>query len=249
MKMMLDTKIYNDNWFYGLSTEAKLLFLFLIGNDSCNLIGCYELPFNIISIYTKIPEKRVKKIFDELFPKVAYSDGWVMIQRYQKYNPMRNPSIEEAKIKQLNDLPSDVHEVFNQIQLGLDDIKANDLDKQKKYLEKIEKGIGWVHPDTTLVPGYKVKEQEKDIINIGVVKGIEQITDDAIKTIAEDYQVPESFVRSKVDDIKNYTASTGKKYKDYVATLRNWVKKDSLQMRKEASTHESKRGIDARNIE
>jgi hypothetical protein len=78
---------------------------------------------------------------------------------------------------------------------------------------------------------------------------IEDVKEEDIISIAQDYQVPESFVRSKIDDIKNYTESTGKKYKDYTATLRNWVKRDSLTLRKEASTHESKRGIDARNVE
>jgi len=77
---------------------------------------------------------------------------------------------------------------------------------------------------------------------------IEDVKEEDILSICKDYQVPEAFVRSKMDDIKNYTASTGKKYKDYVATLRNWVKRDSLTLRKEASTHESKRGIDARGI-
>ena len=247
MKMMLDTKIYNDNWFYNLSTEAKLLFLFLIGNDSCNLIGCYELPLHIISVYTKIPEKKIESVMEEMFPKVCYSDGWVMIQRYQKYNPMRNPSIEEAQKKQFNNLPPQTKSLFEQIQVGLDDIKLNSVEKQKEYLANLEKELGWVHPDATLSTGYKVKEQEKDMV-LGVVKGIEEISVEEIVKICEDYKVPEAFVRSKMDDIKNYTASTGKKYKDYLATLRNWVKRDSLTLRKEASQHESKRGIDARGI-
>jgi hypothetical protein len=247
MKMMLDTKIYNDSWFYSLSTEAKLLFLFLIGNDSCNLIGCYELPVHIISVYTKIPEKRIEKVLDEMFPKVCYTEGWVMIQRYQKYNPMRNPSIEEAQKKQMDNLPIEVKAIFEQIKIGLDDLKLNSVEKQKEYLKKIEKDIGWVHPVHTLVPGSKEQDKEKDIV-LGVVKGIEQITDEDIGKICQDYHVPESFVRSKMDDMNNWMKAKGKSYKDYNAALRNWVKKDALSLRKEVSTHESKRGIDARNV-
>jgi hypothetical protein len=249
MKMMLDTKIYNDKWFYSLSTEAKLLFLFLIGNDSCNLIGCYELPINIIATYTKIPEKKIESIFEELFPKVAYGDGWVMIQRYQKYNPMRNPSIEEAKIKQMESLPADIRAVFEEIQLGIDDLKQNSLEKQKEFLKRIENELGWVHPDTRVVPGIKEQDKEKDIVLKGDVKrGIESISGEDIQKICTDYQVPESFVRSKMDDMNNWMKSKGKSYRDYNAALRNWVKRDSLSLRKEASQHESKRGIDARGI-
>lgn len=222
MKTMLDTKIYNDNWFFSLSTEAKLLFLFLISNDSCNLIGCYELPVSIVSTYTGIANKKVASIFKELQPKVSYVKGWVIIKNYEKYNPMRNPSIEDAKKKQLLSIPQEIASILSGPIEGVD----------------------------TLSTGYKETVTETEQVIRGIVKGdLSQITDEVIQEICKDYQVPESFVRSKMDDIKNYTASTGKKYKDYTATLRNWVKKDSLKIRKEAATHESKRGIDARNVE
>lgn len=62
---------------------------------------------------------------------------------------------------------------------------------------------------------------------------IETLTQSELEIIATDYQVPISFVISKLDDLKNYCASNGKTYKDYQATLRNWVKKDSMSLRKE----------------
>jgi len=236
MKMMLDTKIYNDNWFYNLSTDAKLLFLFLIGNDSCNLIGCYELPLNIICTYTKIPDRKINEVFEELFPKVTYCEGWVMIQRYQKYNPMRNPSIEEAQKKQLESLPPDTRSLFENIQIGLDIVK------EESVREKVQGGI-------TLVPGYKEQDKETDKEKGEIVKGgVHDISRDLIAKIAVDYNVPSSFVISKMDDMENWMKAKGKSYKDYYAALRNWVKRDAIQLRKEASTHESKRGIDARGV-
>jgi len=164
----------------------------------------------------------VISIFKQLVPKVLYSNGWVIIKNYEKYNPMRNPSIEDAKKKQILSIPPEIASILSG-------------------------SIQGVH---TLPTGYKETVKEKEDVIKGIVKGgIEQITEEVIKQVAIDYKVPESFVISKVDDIKNYTASTGKKYKDYIATLRNWVKKDSFSLRREASTHESKRGIDARNVE
>lgn len=64
---------------------------------------------------------------------------------------------------------------------------------------------------------------------------IDTLTQSDLETIATDYQVPISFVISKLDDLKNYCASNGKTYKDYRAALRNWVKKDSMSLRKEQS--------------
>lgn len=66
--------------------------------------------------------------------------------------------------------------------------------------------------------------------------------------IANSYKVPVSFVRSKYDDLVNYCDRTGKKYKNYLAALRNFVKQDALKVRKEAIYANSKHGIDARSI-
>lgn len=221
MKTMLDTKIYNDNWFFSLSTEAKLLFLFLISNDSCNLIGCYELPASIVSTYTGIASKKVLQVLGELQPKVVYIKGWVIIKNYEKYNPMRNPSIEDAKKKQLSSIPQEIASILSDSIHGVD----------------------------TLVTGYKETVKEKEQVIRGIVKGdLLDITEGVIKEICVDYQVPESFVRSKIDDIKNYTASTGKKYKDYVATLRNWVKRDAIKIKQEVYHGDKKRGIDATDL-
>lgn len=82
----------------------------------------------------------------------------------------------------------------------------------------------------------KTINNKSEIINHkeGVVKGgrsLDDIGEEDIKKIAEDYQATEAFVRSKIDDIKNYCDSTGRRYKDYKATLRNWVKKDAMALR------------------
>jgi hypothetical protein len=60
---------------------------------------------------------------------------------------------------------------------------------------------------------------------------IESITLEDILQIANDYQVNEAFVRSKLDDMVNYCKARGKKYKDYKFALRNWVKKDAMERR------------------
>lgn len=79
---------------------------------------------------------------------------------------------------------------------------------------------------------------------------LESIGEAEFQKIALNYQVPIGFVRSKYDDLVNYVPNrTGKPYRNYYAALRNFVKKDALKIRKEASQYISKRGIDARNVE
>jgi hypothetical protein len=76
----------------------------------------------------------------------------------------------------------------------------------------------------------------------------EKITDEDLNHIAEMYNVPLPFVRSKYQDLIDYCLSTGKKYQDYLAALRKWVRSDAMKVRKEASYHDRKRAIDASDL-
>lgn len=77
---------------------------------------------------------------------------------------------------------------------------------------------------------------------------IKSITEEDCKQIAEKYQVPLSFVMSKLDDLENYCEMTGRRYKNYVAALRNFVKQDAIKLRKEQLSGASKRAIDASGL-
>ena len=80
------------------------------------------------------------------------------------------------------------------------------------------------------------------------ILSLNSVTPEIIENIAQQYQVPISFVMSKYDDLVNYCERTGKKYQNYVAALRNFVKQDAMKVRKEAIHANSKHGIDARNF-
>lgn len=92
--------------------------------------------------------------------------------------------------------------------------------------------------------------KEKELLPYkGRYSTLESLGEAEFQQVAENYQVPIEFVRSKYDDLVNYVPNkTGKPYRDYYAALRNFVKSDTLKIRKEASEHVSKRGIDARHI-
>jgi DNA-binding transcriptional regulator GbsR (MarR family) len=61
-------------------------------------------------------------------------------------------------------------------------------------------------------------------------KSLKDITEEDLIKISENYKVPLSFVKSKLDDLINYCESTGRRYKNYLAALRNFVKKDAIKI-------------------
>jgi len=62
---------------------------------------------------------------------------------------------------------------------------------------------------------------------------IRDLNNSHFEPIAERYNVPVSFVLSKYEDMLNWHEATGKMKKDWVATLRGFVKRDALKIRKD----------------
>ena len=75
-------------------------------------------------------------------------------------------------------------------------------------------------------------KRERALTKFGSIKSL---TDKEFGELAERYNVPIAFVISKYEDLTNYCEAKGKKYKDYLAALRNFVKQDSIKIRKEAN--------------
>jgi len=77
---------------------------------------------------------------------------------------------------------------------------------------------------------------------------IYELNDTHFEVIAKKYNVPIGFVKSKYDDMINWHESTGKKKKDWVATLRNFVKKDAIERIDNAKKSNYKTAIDASSL-
>lgn len=78
-----------------------------------------------------------------------------------------------------------------------------------------------------------------------------KIDEELIQKISQDYEVPTTFVKDVKENMGLWLAQTGKKYKDYNAALRNWVKKDRARYMIEAKkANRSNKGglLDARDL-
>lgn len=96
---------------------------------------------------------------------------------------------------------------------------------------------------------YKEINKEKGLVLlIGKYSSIDSLGLAEFQEVAEYYQVSLAFVRSKYDDMVNWHESTGKVRKNWLATLRNFVKSDAIKIRKEVSNVDKKRGIDASRV-
>lgn len=214
---MLENQIYNDNWFFDLTPEGKLLFIYLITNESCNLTGCYQIPLKVISTYTGLSQEKITKLFTTFKDKATYKNGWVIIPNYLKHNPMNNPNIEKAREKQLSLTPKwvleEIERVTKGLPKGLATLQDNDNGKIKK-----EGGVG----ETKF-------------------KSLKSLTPTVLQELATEKRISLKDCQTTYTQMKDWLESKGKTYKDYKAGLRNWINKKLEEGRIKHITPEVKR--------
>ena len=94
----IHTRIWKDAWFFELSSDEKLLFIYLFSNERANVTGLYDLHKRIISFETGLSQSVVDKGFYtfEKAGKVYYDNGWIWIPNLLKYN---TASLKSDKIR------------------------------------------------------------------------------------------------------------------------------------------------------
>ena len=74
-----------DEWFQGLPTDARLLFIYLFTNPSASIAGIYRLPLRTIEFESGVPAERVKELLAQFSTanKAHYDSGvvWVVKMR------------------------------------------------------------------------------------------------------------------------------------------------------------------------
>lgn len=94
--------------------------------------------------------------------------------------------------------------------------------------------------------GNNKQEGKNEIMKRSIYTSLDSLTENEFETIAGDYKVPISLVRSSYDDLKNYCSSKNRRYSNYFSALRNFTKSNAIKTIKEAQS--GKHSIDARDL-
>lgn len=206
---MIKTKLWTDTKVLKMSSNARLLFIYLLTSPYVGMTSYFECPDAFISISIGIKDLTLTKQELSSSGLCHFFDGWVFIPKLEDHNRYKNsPKNLPTYEQELEGIPNRVLEHFNStldtsIDSGMDSGIYTDL-KSKTINHKS-----------------KTINQKQEIVEISQEKKQE---------IADRYKVPLSFVESKYDDLQNYCKANGRKYKDYEAALMNWVKRDALQV-------------------
>lgn len=95
------TKIWKDKDFLNAGKDSKLLFFYLITNESNNNSGIYEIPIKTISMETGIPSSTVGQLLTNgSIKNIDYDleNEVVFVTNSRKYSPGGNPAQVEKGI-------------------------------------------------------------------------------------------------------------------------------------------------------
>jgi DnaD/phage-associated family protein len=97
-----------DDWFQGLPTDARLLFIYLFTNPSASIAGIYRLPLRTIEFESGIPAERINELLAQFsaMNKAHYDNGVVWVVKMRE-NQLPGASISpKVKIRLDKDVAS-----------------------------------------------------------------------------------------------------------------------------------------------
>lgn len=99
--------IWDDDWFCQLSSDDKVVFIWLFSNRRASVSGLYQFTEFICSRETGLPIENVKSSIKRLVAdKKIYVEGeWVWVKNLRKYNYYKNDNADKRIKKDLDQLP------------------------------------------------------------------------------------------------------------------------------------------------
>ena len=133
IKRSINTKVWNDPWFEELSSEDKLIWLYLLSNQYSNLLGIYEISIRRISYDTNTTPETIRKAFEGfgMVRKAFHINGYVVIINWLK-NQTMNTNMKKCVESLLKDLPSDLIKEIEALNFSLilpNHLKASESNK------------------------------------------------------------------------------------------------------------------------
>lgn len=108
----INTAIWFDPWFFDLSPDKKLVWFYLLTNESTNMLGAYQIPIVRIAFETGLNKEMVSEILNDFQndEKIIYQDHFIII-----INWVKNQSYNSNMLKNLDS-------IYNELKPGIRDL-------------------------------------------------------------------------------------------------------------------------------
>lgn len=203
-------QLWLDEKFAECKQSTKLLFCYLINNQYLGLSRYTRISNRQIAFDTGLNTVQIEEGKTELetLRWIFFKDDWMYHNHECAYvDYVRNQKVEASKEKEVKTVPDEIVRYFK-------DIYLNKIQTQfKQDLNRNHKS--------------EIRNQKHK----GIVKGnefstVDSLTSEVLKRLAQEMNISVTTASKKKLELEDYCRSTGKKYKDYYSTLRNWIRRD-----------------------
>lgn len=213
MSFWTDPKIADD-----FSPEDKYLYLYLLTNPHTNLCGCYEISYKQMADETGYTKDRVEKLINNLekvHKVISYSRDTkeMLLVNWHKYNWTSSPKFRIPMLKEIQTIKnSDFKAFVNDLSNGIDSVLI-----PYQYGSDTTDTVSDTDTVTDIKDTKKVKRKYGTYQNV-------LLTDQDMEKLKAEF--PTDY-EERIERVSLYCKSKGKTYSDYLATIRNWARKEN----------------------
>lgn len=114
-KRYINDSVWSDDWFFHLKALDKVVWLFLLTNERCNIAGVYKLSpawaANVLNIGGNNPVDKYLSVIDNFVrdEKIVTLGEWVVLINFTRHQA-DNPSVRQGIARILAEVPPEVIE-------------------------------------------------------------------------------------------------------------------------------------------
>ena len=105
-------ELWSDDWVMDLDPSEKLLWVFLLTNERCNIAGIYKAVTRWVAFHTGLDTDITRKMLDRFVNdgKIALNGDWIIICNYEKHQVNTNLSVQKGIARIIDELPLDIRD-------------------------------------------------------------------------------------------------------------------------------------------
>ena len=237
IKRVVNTDFWTDEKVEGFTPEEKYFMLFLLTNPYVKLLGIYRITKKQMSFLTGYDTETITKLinrFEKDYNLIRYIDNEIAIKNFLKHSIVKGgkpvqdcleSNMKDVKNKELinwvfkyinkDELNETISDLIN-IYINNNTNNINDYVYDYGYDSIVDVSYN----DTTTIrnntPTKPVKHKYGTYSNV-------MLTDKEYETLKQ--EIPN--YQDYIEKVSEYVASTGKSYKNFLATIRNWYRRDN----------------------
>ncbi len=232
IKRIVDTSFWTDGKVDDFSPEDKYFMLYLLTNPFTTQLGIYEISVKQVAFQLGYSVEAVKVLlerFESKYDMIIYSKSTneIAIKNFLRHSIIKGGKpVEDCIKKEMQKVKNKslIKQVFSFIsdKDGLNETVKKIINEYEIHNDNDNDNENDVSYNDSCDDSSKPKKTKPNKHRHGEYKNV-LLSDEELEKLKAEFPDWED----RIERVSIYVASTGKTYKNYLATIRNWARKES----------------------